>query len=199
VLALLAGLSVAAAAGDWWDVSATQMLGVAVVTIGVGIVAGVFRRGGARGLVPLGIVAMLALIPVSALDGVLDDGVGDRLYRPTDISELQDRYQLGIGELTVDLSAIDFAGESRRIDIDLGIGHALLILPADVGGRALLDTDAGELQIDVPGYRSASDDFDGINVDSGTVTLAGEDGDLVIDFHVGLGLAELDQLAPTAG
>ena len=47
--------------------------------------------------------------------------------------------------------------------------------------------------IEVPGYRYGSDSHDGLNIDSGAIKLGGDNGELLIDVHVGFGLAEVDQ------
>jgi len=190
LLALLAAVGLAASTGDWWNVSATRLLGIGVVTIGVGVVAGQLRSGGARGLIPLGILAALALVPVSAVDGLLDDGVGEATYRPTSIAELETTYEHGIGQLVVDLSELDFEGRSDTIDIDLGIGELIVIVSKDTGGQAVLQARAGEVSHFRPNTNSVSFD-EGLNVDSGAVVFEGENGSLDLNINVGLGTAEL--------
>ena len=41
------------------------------------------------------------------LDLDLDGGIGDREYRPASMSELRDRYEIGIGGLDVDLTGLE--------------------------------------------------------------------------------------------
>ena len=190
LLALLAAVGLAASTGDWWNVSATRLLGIGVVTIGVGVVAGQLRSGGARGLIPLGILAALALVPVSAVDGLLDDGVGEATYRPTSIAELETTYEHGIGQLVVDLSELDFGGRTDTIDINLGIGELIVIVSKDTGGQAVLQARAGEISHFRPNTNSVSFD-EGLNVDSGAVVFEGENGSLDLNINVGLGTAEL--------
>lgn len=198
VLALLAAVGLAASTNSWWGVSATGLLGVGIVVIGVGVVAGQIAGGGARGLIPLGLLAGLLLIPVSAVDGLIDDGVGEVRYTPTSIEDLQSNYQYGIGHMVVDLSQIDFANEDASVDIELGIGELEVILPADVGGSALLETTIGELDFDVAtgealgGFNTVSGEvLSGVNVDSGRITLNGDNGEIDINVDVGVGAASL--------
>ena len=192
IVALIGAVAIAASAGDLWNVSATRTLGLAVVVIGVGVVAGVVRGGGARGLIPLGILATIALFPVSALDGVIGDGIGSESFRPQDLATLETSYRHGIGELVVDLSRVDLDGTRQTIDIDLGIGELIVIVPNDVGGTAELSAKAGEVVYSLPGSRGSQYD-EGIQVDSGQVRLAGENGELILDIDVGFGVAELRQ------
>lgn len=194
LLALLTAIGLAASAGNWWDVSATRFLGSGVVIIGIGVVVGQLRgggsRGGARFLIPLGILAALALFPVSAVDGLLDEGVGETFYRPVTIAELDNVYQHGIGQMIVDLSALDLDGQSESVDIDLGIGELIVIVPPSVGGTVVLDASAGELAYQRAGTRSFNYD-DGINIETSRLTLAGDQGELDLQIHVGFGAAKL--------
>ena len=190
LLALLASVGIAAATGDWWDVSATRFLGLGVIIIGIGVVVGQLRNGGARGLIPLGLLGALLLFPVSAVDGLLDDGIGEANFRPTTLAELQDTYEHGIGQMTVDLSQLDFDGRSEAIDIDLGIGELIVIVSDETGGEAVLQATAGEVSHFLPKTNSVLFE-DGVNIESGTVSLEGENGTLDLDISVGLGTAEL--------
>ena len=49
----------------------------------------------------------LAAGVVAAANIDLDGGVGQREYRPGTSAELRDRYELGVGELVVDLRDTD--------------------------------------------------------------------------------------------
>jgi hypothetical protein len=189
-LALLTAVGVAASTGDWWDVSATRFLGIGVIIVGVGVVAGQLRGGGARGLIPIGILAALALFPVSAVDGLLDDGVGEANYHPTTLAELEDTYEHGIGQLVVDLSELDFDSRSDSVDIDLGIGELIVIVSEETGGQATLQATAGEISHQLA-QTNAFIFEEGVNIKTGTVTLDGEKGTLDLNISVGLGTAEL--------
>lgn len=190
LLAILIAVALAAAAGDWWDLSGARMLGIAIVIIGAGIVGGAVTNAGARGLIPLGVLAVLLLIPATAVDGLVDAGVGSTTHRPLSIEALPADYEHGVGELIVDLSELDFNGVTRNLDIDLGMGELTLILPDDVGGTLDLDSKAGEVIIDLPGS-SFDRSIEGINNLTDTVTLPGDRGALRLDIEVGLGVVEV--------
>jgi len=190
LLALLLAVGLADVGGNWWDSSATRLLGAGIVIIGIGVVVGQLGNGGARGLIPLGLLAALALFPVSAVDGLLDEGVGEANFRPTTIAELESTYEHGIGEMTVDLSELDFEGRNDRIDIDLGIGELVVVVSDQIGGEAELQAKAGEISHGLGGT-VGSVFQDGINIETGTVTLPGENGMVDLHIDVGLGTAEL--------
>jgi hypothetical protein len=166
------------------------MLGIAILIIGVGVLAGAITRAGARGLIPLGILAVILLIPVTAVDGLVDDGVGSTTFRPLTLAELDDTYAHGIGELIVDLSRLDLDGETRDLDIDLGIGELTLLLPDEVGGTLEIENIAGEIIVNLPG---GGNDFssEGINQIPQVIRLPGDRGTLVLDVEVDLGLLEV--------
>lgn len=189
VLALLAALSIAAATGDWWDVDATRMLGIGVVVIGIGVVASSVTTLGGRWLVPLGIVGLVLLLPVNVIDDVVDDGIGDPTYRPTTLADLETEYRHGAGVLTVDLREVDLEGQSRSLDVELGVGEVLVIVPSDMGGTVELHAGVGEVESAQRGRVRISD---GVDVDLGRMTLPGSDGTLDLSIDVGLGVARVE-------
>lgn len=69
----------------------------------------------------MGILFALAIPVTAAVEPAIRDGVGDRDYIVTDFGDLERRYELGIGDLVVDLSELDFDGETVRIDVDLEV------------------------------------------------------------------------------
>ena len=174
---LAVALGIAAEAGDWWDVSTTQVLGGIIILIGAGLLIGAFV-GGTRGLVVLGVVATLVLIPVAALDSVVSDGVGERNHNPQTLGDLRSVYKLGIGELVVDLSDLDLDGESREVTIELGIGRSEVIVPRDA--TVITEIDLGMGAADALGVIE-----EGIGNEVGPVTREGENGMLRISHRPG--------------
>jgi predicted membrane protein len=100
-------------------------------------------------VLPLGLVA--------AADIDLDGGIGDREYRPASMQDLRDRYQVGMGSLDVDLRDVDLPAGRTDLGIDVGIGEAVLYVPADAcitsdvtvgaGVADILDRDNGGLDV----------------------------------------------------
>lgn len=191
LLALLTALGVAASTGDWWDVSATRLLGIGIVVIGVGVVTGAVTQLGSRWLIPLGILGLILLVPVAAVDGVVDDGIGNATHRPLTLAQLDNKYLHGIGEMTIDLRDLDLDGETRNVDIELGVGELTVLVSEDFGGIARMEADAGELIVDLPG--SINDiSTDGLDVSTGPIRLPGDRGTLDIEIELGLGAARLE-------
>ena len=63
---------------------------------------------------------------VAAADISLDGGVGERHYRPASMADLHDRYELGMGELDIDLRDLELPPGDTPLEIDLGIGDVQL-------------------------------------------------------------------------
>src|SRR3954452_21378402 len=84
--------------------SVATTLSCLLITLGIGLVLTARRAGGA-GLVVVGLVLTIVLASTSAVDvGLLQKGAGDRTYAPQTAGDLRDKYQLGVGSLTVDLT-----------------------------------------------------------------------------------------------
>ena len=122
VLLLVLGITAALDAAGAVDPQARHYLALAIGVLGLGLVVGAWR-GRARGLVWLGIPLTVALIAVSTAEVNLDGGAGDRQYRPLSVGEVQDRYEVGVGNLELDLSELDFTGRVVSTTASAGIGH----------------------------------------------------------------------------
>jgi phage shock protein PspC (stress-responsive transcriptional regulator) len=131
-----------------WDPGPRVFLGTALLVVGLGLVAAAFTPGrSARGgLIALGVVLSLALVLASSVPWPHGAGVGDRDYRPADVSQVRDAYRLGAGDMTVDLSRIDVADidEPLRIEIEHGLGDLDVILPREADVQLDLSTRVGE-------------------------------------------------------
>ena len=100
----------------------------------------------------------LAAGTVAAAGIDLDGGIGQREYRPGTTAELRDRYELGIGELVVDLRDTDLPKGDLPLDVDVGMGQAVVVVPEDVcvatdadvgmGNVALFGSDHGGIDVD---------------------------------------------------
>ncbi|MCC6434969.1 MAG: PspC domain-containing protein [Acidimicrobiales bacterium] len=95
-----------------------------------------------RGVLVVFVVGLLVLFAAAAagLGAMLSGGAGERAYRPTSWDAVQGRYELGVGELVLDLSALPALDASRSVSVDVGMGHAQVIVPEgvdiDFGGHA---------------------------------------------------------------
>lgn len=128
------------------DVTPSAYPATALGVVGTMLLVGAFY-GRAGGLILLGLVAAVATAGTAALDDV---SAGQRTATPRTAAALQESYDLGVGEIVLDLSRMDAAelGEldGRKVDLDLDVGHLRVIVP-DEGLRVAVDAsiDVGEV------------------------------------------------------
>jgi phage shock protein PspC (stress-responsive transcriptional regulator) len=155
-----------------------------VITVGVALVAAAFK-GGARWLVLPALAIALPLAFVSAAGIDLRGGFGDRREHPTSMSELSEGYRLGAGELVVDLRDLDLPPGDHPLSIDMGTGHALVLVDKNVcvASRATIGMGAASV---------FDRDNGGIDVDwKDTPRASRKTPRLVVDADMGLGLFEV--------
>jgi phage shock protein PspC (stress-responsive transcriptional regulator) len=180
VLLILLGSAVLLAASVW-TAAAGGGVAVAALVIAIGALLAVAAfRGGARWLIVPALAIAGGLGVVSAADIDLDGGYGKRVYSPASLAQLPSGYDLGAGSLEVDLREVDFDGGRRDLDVEVGFGEAVLIVPRDVCVVADADVGAGYLR--VLGW-----DDGGFNVGWDEADAAGSETRLVVNAHVGMG------------
>ena len=167
-LVALAGAWAAAAGGG-------TIVAILVIASGAAVVAGAFLKP-VRWLVLPALALGLSAGVVSAAGIDLDGGVGDKTYRPTSTVDLRDRYELGIGELEVDLRTTDLAAGDRPLELDVGVGEARLIVPENVcvatdakvgvGAVRVFERNSGGVDVDVTDQRDARPDTTRLLVDA---------------------------------
>ena len=148
VLLIVLGLLALATNTSDWDPGPRAFFGAALLVVGLGLVASAFVRGrSARGgFIALGAVLTAALFSVSALpDG---GSVGERTYRPAVAADVRPVYDLGIGELTLDLTSVDLSDldEPVRTRIEGGVGEIRVLLPRSADVRVTADVGAGDVR-----------------------------------------------------
>jgi phage shock protein PspC (stress-responsive transcriptional regulator) len=148
-VALLAvfGLSALAVFSAWVGATGSGVVIAAIVAaIGVMLVIGAFV-GGARWLIAPALALAIPLAAVSAADVSFSGGVGEREYRPVSTAALpEDGYELGVGRLAIDLRDLDWTErEVISLDVDLGVGEAVVAVPEHVCVSADLRAGLGEV------------------------------------------------------
>jgi phage shock protein PspC (stress-responsive transcriptional regulator)/predicted membrane protein len=133
VIALLIGI---AAVGAFAGVFVLAALGGGTTLAILAIIAGVALvvaglAGGARWLIAPALVLVLPLAIVSAADIRIDGGVGERNYRPATVAEMRSDYQLGAGQLVVDLRDVDLPPGTTKVKLEMGVGHTVVRVPED--------------------------------------------------------------------
>ncbi|MEY2933039.1 MAG: hypothetical protein RL033_3788 [Pseudomonadota bacterium] len=198
LLAIAAGVCWALAAAGLVHPTVVSLAAGGLVLVGLGLLSSLWF-GRAPWLTVLGVGLTGVLVVASAVEpwvqkarafqssslaplklNQLKGTVGDRRFNPRSLAELQPRYGLGVGELEVDLSDLDFTGTTREVELQVGMGEVIVIVPDDVNvevhGQAALG-EANAFGIHSEGM--------GATVDTSDPALNA--GTLRVKFSVGLG------------
>jgi phage shock protein PspC (stress-responsive transcriptional regulator) len=136
--------------------------------------------GRARGLIPIGVLLLLATIPASVIDVPISGGIGEREFRPIARVELRRTYELGIGHLVVDLRNTPLSDRVTTIKGSLGIGELEVDVPANV--RVDVRAHAGAGAAEIFGHLD-----DGLTQDVHRIAGIHQSGVLHLDLRVGAG------------
>ncbi|MDP9799244.1 phage shock protein PspC (stress-responsive transcriptional regulator) [Catenuloplanes nepalensis] len=122
---------------------------VALGIIGAGMLLGT-RWGRGRGLIVPGLIAAVALgISVAAETDGYDETDANTVWAPKTMNELSVRQSAAFGDATLDLRALDFTGQDKSTQIELGVGDVTVLLPPNVD--VIVDVDLGAGNADVLG------------------------------------------------
>jgi phage shock protein PspC (stress-responsive transcriptional regulator) len=108
-----------------------QFFGIALAILGAGLIVAAWR-GRARLLIIVGLLLAPLTIASSAIRVPVEGGVGERLYVPQSATEVRDEYRLGAGEMTIDLTRVDFSGQPIDVEATVVAGRLEVIVPSDV-------------------------------------------------------------------
>jgi phage shock protein PspC (stress-responsive transcriptional regulator) len=184
VITLAAGVMLALDLADVVEPVLRDYAVLGLVVCGVTLVASAFF-GRALALIPVGAVFAILLAAGVWAPGWWDDGIGDRTYDPVSVSELRPAYELGIGELELDLRDLELAGATRQLRASVGVGALIVLLPDDVDVEARGEVDAGVVTILGQRHEGWRDDELIVREDAPGA------GKLVLDADVDLGSIEV--------
>ncbi len=178
--ATLAAIALAVGVLGVIDVAGTAVAPAAYPAIALGVtalallLASVWGRGG--GLIALGLLCALVLGGTSAADQVEGEHT---VFRPTSASDVQPRYELGIGEMELDLSEVEDleALDGRTIALRADLGAIEVILPDDMdadatartngpGGLTIFGQDTGGVDASVTAQHDGGADVPRLSIDA---------------------------------
>jgi phage shock protein PspC (stress-responsive transcriptional regulator) len=147
------------------------------------------RSGWLRGLglVLVSLVVLLVVLVAGFLatfDVHLGDGIDERTFAPTSVDDLRGEYELGIGELVLDLRSVEFPLGETTLDVRVDAGRIHVLLSDDVAVRAAAEAKLGE--IDLLGRHGEGWEADEQVDETGTRVL-------VLDASVGIGEIEVER------
>jgi phage shock protein PspC (stress-responsive transcriptional regulator) len=176
-LATVFGVGIAAAFGGG------VVIAILLVVAGVALLVGAFV-GGARWLIVPALLIAVPLGIVAASDLQVDGGVGERAFRPASAAELRPGYELGVGQLVVDLRDVKLPPGQTDVKLDLGMGEALVFVPDDVCVASDVRIGAGYAQV-------LGRESEGLDVDWQESPRPGSAPGLRIDADLGVGSLEI--------
>lgn len=189
VLVLLVACAAIAVGGAWAAAAGgATVVACVVIAAGVLLVIGAFTRH-ARWLILPALALALPAGVVSAAGISTKGGVGDREYVAT-AADLRPSYQLGMGQLVVDLRHVRFAPGDHRLKLRVGVGEALLLVPRNVCVASRAHVGAGGAE--VFGRHNAGVDVDWRDQPAARPGRAR----LVVDARVGVGAFEVHYRRP---
>jgi phage shock protein PspC (stress-responsive transcriptional regulator)/predicted membrane protein len=187
LLLVFAGLTVFADRVGWWSTEPASFLALCLVVIGAVLVVSAFA-GRARGLIWLGLLLLPIAWAVAVADLTWWDGVGDELITVDGLEELDDEYRWGVGQLHVDLAALELDGEDRDVAIGLTVGELKIWVPDTLGVDIDLDGRIGSVIVSDHDLRLNDDGLD-VALDRTVGDPSG--GTLHLDVDLGIGEAEV--------
>jgi phage shock protein PspC (stress-responsive transcriptional regulator) len=155
---------------------------LAVSIIGLMLIIGAWY-GRAGGLIALGLAATLVLAAGTGAENF----DGDRRVAPTSADQVRDNYDIGAGELLLDLSDLSdpAALAGRTISLHGGIGHIIVVVPEDVDARV-------DAAVDGPGnIKILGTDLGGVETRQSWLHDTAGTGLVTIDVELGVGEIEV--------
>lgn len=130
--------------GDVIELRAALVLPALLTVVGVALIVGSLRRPH-PGLIAFGtVLTLLVVVAAVAPPEAVRGGLGERHHVVTQPSNLDDRYEVGIGDLVLDLSELDL-DRARDVRVTVGAGNLDVALPADLPVTIEAKSGAGEI------------------------------------------------------
>ncbi|MEV4618748.1 PspC domain-containing protein [Asanoa sp. NPDC049573] len=128
----------------------TTYFAAALLVIALGLLVGAWL-GRARWLIALGVAAAAALGISSIAEYQVDHdnnlGARTAVWEPMTMTELRPSYRLPFGDARLDLTNLDFAGQTKDVDISINAGELDVVVPDNVDVVADVNVDAGDAQV----------------------------------------------------
>ena len=120
--------------------------------IAIGVILVVNARTGAshRGMIALGIVLTVLLSMGTVVAFPVGGGIGERTERPTTPEQAAERFELGIGQLTLDLTGLPVpaaGGEATLVRARVGIGELIVVVPEGIAVRVEAKVGLGSAKV----------------------------------------------------
>lgn len=129
---------------DVLELRAAVVLPAILSIVGLALILG-SADGPHSGLVVFGIFLTVAVVAAAATPpNAFSGGIGERTHRIGAQDSLEPTYNVGVGDLWLDLTDLDLT-ESAMVDVTVGAGEMRIDLPDDVAVRVDASVGAGEI------------------------------------------------------
>jgi hypothetical protein len=170
---------------DVYDVDLAVAFAAGVAIVGATIAVGAMTQRRVGGLVFLGLVLLAAFGVAAATPVSISAGAGTKQEQPATAAALKSSYELGLGELDLDLRGVTLPAGTTPVDASVGIGSLVITVPEDVALE--IDAQAGVGEINVLGERD-----DGIDAHR-TFRIAGSTPNApVLDIEADVGIGGIE-------
>jgi hypothetical protein len=129
---------------DVVDIPVHSILPIALIAVGVALVAGA-RTGRHGGLLALGTILTVVLALLASFDVRLQGGVGQKNVHPIPGEALETNYRLAVGQLTIDLTDAKLPETTTDIHARVGVGQLTVRVPRGVEVIARGEAGAGQI------------------------------------------------------
>lgn len=191
----LAGLLLASRQGYFDGPVLLTTAGIAIVLLGLGIVASGLR-GRTSGV--LGFFAIVTILIAGPLafgesndwhwNGRLTHTVSDSVVVMTTRDEAAVGYSVGAGDTTVDLRQVPLSTETLDVPIHVGVGTLTVLVPAGSPVTADVQVGVGDVTWDIGGNQTTSSGIgNGPRHFTSTAVADGADAQLALNVSVGAG------------
>jgi phage shock protein PspC (stress-responsive transcriptional regulator) len=168
-----------------WNADWRIVLGALVVAIGGLVAAGAALGRSVGAVIGLGLLLGAVLALVVAIRVPVFAGIGDRVEHPASVTQLDSKYELGIGDFNVNLADVALPAGETRVKATLGIGDLTVHVPTNVAVE--VDGRAGAGEVVIFGHTDDGTSIHDHVRAAGTV----QGRRLVLDAHVGFGRLEV--------
>ena len=170
---------------DVYDVDLAVALAAGVAIVGAAIAAGAMTQRRVGGLVFVGLILLAAFAASAATPVSISSGVGEKIESPAAFSALRPDYELGVGELNLNLSAVTLPPGTTSFDASVGVGNLVITVPEDVALE--IDAQAGVGEVNVLGEHE-----DGVGAQR-NFSIAGSTADApVLDIEADVGIGNIE-------
>jgi hypothetical protein len=160
-------------------------MALAVTILGIGLLVGSFI-GRARWLIVVGVILVPTMLFSPVFEYEWTHESFEQSVAPDTFAELDESYQLDIGNLNIDLTDLPWQGQIIELSASVDAGNIEIRLPRGVGLTGIAEVSAG--RVAGPGRESS-----GLGNPALTFNTPGPRGTVILDARVDLGNIEISR------